>query len=67
LIRLVKECGLDLDDEESDFLIELSAYYINIRYPEDMDTAAPNVDNEKAKDMLRSSQEIMVWLESMLT
>jgi HEPN domain-containing protein len=53
LARLCELAGMALDPKKAEFLSELSAYYIQTRYPEDIDALA-------------RTEEIVEWLLSTL-
>lgn len=64
LPRLAVVAGLAPDRNQSDVLVELSAYYVQTRYPEEIESAGRSVDRELACDILRKTEELMRWLAS---
>lgn len=64
LVRMAKETKLELSEERKDFLRELSAYYIQSRYPDEMDTMADGVSVDLAKRVLGRTEELIRWLRS---
>jgi HEPN domain-containing protein len=66
LVRLAEVAALDMGEERSDLLRELSAYYIQTRYPEEIADAASKVKGERARRVLAATEEIVQWLSSML-
>jgi len=64
LARLAETAGLALDDSQTDFLGELTAYYIESRYPEEMEILGERATREIASDTLRKTEETFRWLES---
>jgi HEPN domain-containing protein len=67
LPRLVETLALELNEERMDFLAELSVFYIQTRYPEEMEPLAATAANrEKAASALRKTEETVEWLLSML-
>ena len=65
LVRLAEFSSLELDEERADFLRELSGYYIQSRYPEEVRLAA-RAGRELAAEVLATTEEVMEWLSSML-
>ena len=66
LLRLAEEAKLELASDVSDFLGDVSGYYIQTRYPEEMESMAAEVEQEMAEEALRRSEELTKWLFSML-
>jgi HEPN domain-containing protein len=66
LMRLAEIAGLSLDEHQTNLLRELSAHYIQSRYPEEMDAIAAQLSPPFAKRMLERTEEIIAWLSSML-
>jgi HEPN domain-containing protein len=65
-MRLAETAGLDVDEKRADFLRELSSYYIQTRYPEEIDNIATQVKKQEAKQISDHTQEVMQCLASML-
>jgi len=65
LVRLTELAGVVVEEEQMDFLRELSDYYIPTRYPEDIADLAFDVKREKAQWILSQSREFIQWLSSM--
>ena len=66
LPRLAEAAGLGIEGERLDFMAELSVYYIQSRYPEEVDELAKAATPEKAKSVLVASEEVVEWLVSMM-
>ncbi len=66
LPRLAQSCGLSLEEEVVEFLAELSAFYIQTRYPEEIESLGAGIAREKAEAALGKTEETMQWLFSML-
>jgi len=66
LLRLVKTANIELEPESEVFLGELSGYYIQTRYPEEIESVGASVTSEIAKESLRKTEEVAQWLFSML-
>jgi len=65
LSRLAEVAGLEPDENRAGFLRELSAYYIQSRYPEEIANLASQVKKQEAKLVLDQTQEVLQWLNSM--
>lgn len=66
LPRLAQSCGLDLTAEVEDLFAALSAFYIQTRYPEEIQSAGAEITREKAQTVLGKTEETVQWLFSML-
>jgi len=66
LVRLADEAGLELTPELHRFLGELSAYYIQSRYPEDSLDLSGMVDHGLAEETVQQTAKVNQWLRSML-
>lgn len=66
LVRLAEEARLELTPELRRFLGELSAYYIQSRYPEESLDLGAMVDHELAKETAQRTAKVNQWLRSML-
>ncbi len=66
LMRLADGAGLEIDENRADFLRELSAYYIQTRYPEEISALSREVTADLAHRILVSTEENMQWLSSMI-
>jgi HEPN domain-containing protein len=66
LMRLAEVAGLEVSGERAEFLRELSAYYIQTRYPEEIKDLASQAKEEGAQRVLDHTEEVLQWLNSML-
>jgi HEPN domain-containing protein len=66
LMQLVKRAGLEPDEEQSLLMRELSEYYIQSRYPEEIETVLPFAGPEISHDTLKRTEKIVEWLSSMI-
>jgi len=64
LVRLAAAASLDLDEERIQFLRELSSYYVQTRYPEEVPALAEKVPEDLTSRILRNSEEMVQWLNS---
>jgi HEPN domain-containing protein len=65
LVRLADVAGIEVPIPASRFLKELSAYYIQSRYPEEIEAAASAVTRSIAAETLKKTEETTQWLFSM--
>jgi HEPN domain-containing protein len=65
LVRLAEVAGLLVTDEQADLLRELSAYYFQTRYPEEVAEVGSQVKEQQAQRVLGQTQEMAQWLSSM--
>jgi HEPN domain-containing protein len=66
LMRLAEAAGLEVSGERAEFLRELSSYYIQTRYPEEIKDLASQAKEEEARRVLDHTEEVLQWLNSML-
>ena len=59
LMRLAELASLDVPEDRAQFLRELSAYYIQTRYPEEIESAAKGLAPKMAQETLEKTEEIM--------
>jgi len=64
LVRIAEETKLELSEEHKNFLRELSAYYIQSRYPDEMENTEDDVSVDLAAQVLRCTEELIKWLRS---
>jgi len=60
-----------INEDEAEILIEdhlreLSAYYVQTRYPEEIKDLASQAKKEEARRVLDHTEEVLQWLSSML-
>ena len=66
LPRLAQASGLNPDAARMDALAELSAFYIQTRYPGEVRAMGANVSRQTAEAKLHETEEIIAWLRSLL-
>jgi HEPN domain-containing protein len=66
LVRLAEAASLVIDDERASFPRELTAYYIQTRYPEEISDLVSQVREDEAGRVLGRAEEMVQWLSSML-
>jgi len=66
LVRLAEKAQVPLNEEQADFLRELSAHYIQSRYPEEIEDISSQVSVQQAQQVVKKTEEVVRWLESML-
>lgn len=63
LMKLLKVAAIEWDESGHDFLRELSAYYVQSRYPDVMDVPGI-VTREATQRLLKQAEELLRWLPS---
>ncbi|MGH7176259.1 MAG: HEPN domain-containing protein [Tepidisphaeraceae bacterium] len=66
LPRLAEAATVEADSIQKTFLAELSAYYIQTRYPEELDLTSAALSQAGTAEVLKQTEEITSWLLSML-
>lgn len=66
LPRLIEAAGLQIEPARMDFFAELTSYYIQTRYPEEIESLGAGITRDMASETLRRSEEAVKWLLSML-
>jgi HEPN domain-containing protein len=64
LVRLAEVAEIESDGERIRFLGELSGYYIQSRYPEEIKTVGSAVTAELAREVLGKTEQIVTWVLS---
>ena len=67
LLRLADIAGIAMGPNREAFIGELSGYYVQTRYPEEIESLGAILDHETAAAALQETEEIIQWLLSMLT
>ena len=62
LIRLAQLAAIELDKRQSEFLNDLSFYYLETRYPEEIRAISKKINREMASDYLKKTKEMLRWL-----
>ena len=65
LPRLAQAAEIDMEATRMDFLAQLSAYYVQTRYPEELTSPDTSVTRGIAVEALQKTEEIQKWLFSM--
>lgn len=66
LLRLAEVAALSLDDEQRTFYGDLSNYYIQMRYPEEIEAFGIRITERASRQVLDEVEKQMLWLRSML-
>jgi HEPN domain-containing protein len=66
LSRLAEVAEIESDHEQSQFLSELSAYYIQSRYPEEIAAAGSMITEELAGKVFGKTEQTITWVLSIL-
>lgn len=64
LMRLLELSGLRADPQAASFIREVSDYYFQTRYPEQIRSLANAVSATEAKRVLDQTREVVAWLLS---
>jgi len=67
LLQLAESAGIEMSAERKRFLGELTAYYIQSRYPEEIGRLGSTIRREIAEDTLKKTEAEIQWLLSRLT
>jgi HEPN domain-containing protein len=63
LIYLIKTCGLKIPERDLDFIGKINTASIPTRYPDDLQRSIKEYPKSIAKDYLRQTTEIILWLK----
>ena len=66
LLRLAEVAGIETDQDQVRFLGELSGYYIQSRYPEEIRAEASTMTQELASRVLDKTERTITWVVSIL-
>jgi len=66
LMRLAEVGSIEVAESMAEFLRELSAYYIQTRYPEEVDLIGEKVTRPFAEENFNRTEEVLRWLSQML-
>jgi len=64
LLRLAEVAEIESDSERIQFLGELSGYYIQSRYPEEIKAVGSAITQELAHDVLGKTEQTVIWVLS---
>jgi HEPN domain-containing protein len=64
LVRLAQVAEIESDGERLRFLGELSGYYIQSRYPEEIKAAGEAITQELAREVLSKTEQTVTWVLS---
>jgi HEPN domain-containing protein len=66
LLYLLEQIGLDISEEDRNFLAQLSSYYISGRYPTYKIKISKLLNRKMAKNYLKKSGEFLKWIKKRL-
>jgi len=66
LRRLAEHAGIELDPGQTVLMEDLSRYYIQSRYPEEIPALSRGLDQERGRQVLTQTEDVLQWLSSML-
>ncbi|NSW83933.1 MAG: HEPN domain-containing protein [Syntrophothermus sp.] len=64
LLLLAK--GLNLSTDQLQFLAEINTANIQTRYPENLEKAIQQYDNQLTSDWIQKSKEVILWIKAIL-
>jgi HEPN domain-containing protein len=64
LLRLAEVAEIEPDVEQTRFFAELSGYYIQSRYPEEIRAAGSSVSQGVAQAVLGKTEQVVTWVLS---
>ena len=65
LVHLAETATLDLSEERAQFFRELSIYYTQTRYSEEIQALTAKLSQGQARRILEQTEETVQWLSSM--
>ncbi len=66
LLRLAELAGIVMEPQYTSFIGELSGYYVQTRYPEEIEMLSRDMDMDTAREIVIKTQETMQWLFSLI-
>ncbi|HOC68560.1 MAG: HEPN domain protein [Candidatus Hydrogenedentes bacterium ADurb.Bin101] len=66
LPRLAELAGIVMEPQHASFVGELSGYYVQTRYPEEIEMLGRDMDITTAQEIVHKTQEVMQWLFSLI-
>ncbi len=66
LIRLADHAGVELEQPQTVLMEDLSRYYVQTRYIEDISPLSRDLDQRTCKRLLDETEKALQWLSSML-
>lgn len=66
LVRLAEAASLEMSDERAQLLRELSNYYIQTRYPEEITALGSRISEQQARQIFEKTEELVQWLLSII-
>jgi HEPN domain-containing protein len=66
LLRLAEHAGIGLDQSQRVLMEDLSRYYVQSRYPEEIPVLSRGLDRPRGEQVLNQTEDVLRWLSSML-
>ena len=66
LLRLAEHAGVELDQSQTVLMEDLTRYYIQSRYPEEIPALSHCLDRQRGEQVLKQTEDVLQWLSSML-
>jgi HEPN domain-containing protein len=67
LLKLARDCGLQLTNEQEDFLLEVTAYNLKGRYPDYKQSFQRKATMEFTSERIARIKEMRQWLREQVT
>ena len=67
LLKIARTCGLQMSDEQEEFLLEVTTYNIKTRYPDYKKSFQRKANEEFTLDRIARIEEIQKWLKEIIT
>ena len=61
-----ERAGIDLDPAQTGLMEDLSRYYVQSRYPEEISALSRDLHRERGMQVLNQTRDLVQWLSSML-
>ena len=66
LLRLAEIAEIEIEEDTRTFPGELSAYYIQTRYPDEYEQIGKEIRDESARKVFQKTKETVEWLTSIM-
>ncbi len=66
LLRLAEHAGIEPDPSQTLLMEDLSRFYVQSRYPEEVPALSHGLDRQKGEQVLNQTKGVLQWLSLML-
>ncbi|MBI5195383.1 MAG: HEPN domain-containing protein [Nitrospirae bacterium] len=63
LLKLAELSKIDIDEPKKEFLSKLSFYYIETRYPQEIDRISKDINRKMTLEYLKNTKVLLRWLK----